>query len=106
MAARFNRHVPALCAECGAPLSVRERRNIPYNFEKVCTWHAYTRLREQFEVKAPVESFWISEPSDVEVTFALPDKEPQTVVVTVDPGEMFGYVLQKDVGDDEAGKHP
>jgi hypothetical protein len=88
MATRFNRHVPALCAVCTAPLSVRERRNCEYDPEMVCTWHAYVQLRERFLAEER-QAFWISESSSDD-WMSEGDTVVEGQVVIVDPWTLFG----------------
>lgn len=76
--ARFNRHRPALCPDCQKPMSVKERRAGGY-----CAWDSYQHLRAKLE--GTEGGFWISEPN----TELFPE-DHEVVVVSVDPGELFG----------------
>jgi hypothetical protein len=59
MAARFNRHVPVLCSECGKPLCVREKMLS----SSLCAWDEYLALREEFEQVAVTGGLWAVDPS-------------------------------------------
>lgn len=81
MTTRFNRHRPALCADCGKPLSVRERRVA--EGVMVCAWDAYQRYRKEFESEM---GGWVGEP-------AYPSPEvatPQIEIHEIDFHDLFG----------------
>lgn len=76
--------MPALCAVCGRPLSVRERRNCEWDPEMVCAWHAYEKMRTTF-LSEERAAFWISEPSG---SFKVENQH--AVVIAVDAAALFG----------------
>lgn len=85
MAARFNRHRPALCEICTGPLSVKERIE---SDGRLCIWHLNDAVREAL-AKVEQGSFWISEPSGPMI------EDAEARVVTVDPGELFGFHVEE-----------